>query len=435
LSYAGGVSPAPSRLRAAATALLSAAAPALGCGERPLPPVSVALTAATAPAEAPPAQGAPSAPASAAAVATPPAAPGALWAEPTRSPRLAAPADPLDAPLHALCGDNDRALHRAAEIELARTGQAGALLPADELAFTLRALGDPHVWPRAWSLARPALDETEVAQRLTRFVADGGNAAGVHRCGVARGSGVQGESIVAVVTVDALADLDPLPSTAKVGETVTVRGTLLVPVSGVTAAILGPRGAPRQVPVTMTGGTVALRFVPDQPGAFVVHVRATLQGGERPVLEALVYADAEPPQAFVSLPAPGEDAGAAVADPAEAIARMIGAARKAEGAPPLRRDPLLDAVARAHTDQMVRLRKVAHDLGSGEAPARLSSAGIKSGFIGETVALARDAATVHRAVWGSPNQRGYLLDPRSKRLGVAATTDEAGTWVTEIFTE
>jgi hypothetical protein len=84
---------------------------------------------------------------------------------------------------------------------------------------------------------------------------------------------------------------------------------------------------------------------------------------------------------------------------------------------------------------MVRLRKVAHELGSGEAPARLASAGIKSGFLGETVARARDAATVHRAVWGSPNERGHLIHPRAKRFGVAAVADELGTWVTEIFTE
>ena len=114
---------------------------------------------------------------------------------------------------------------------------------------------------------------------------------------------------------------------------------------------------------------------------------------------------------------------------------MIAAARAAEGVPALRRDPVLDSLARAHTDQMVRVRRVAHDVGSGEALARLSGAGIKKGFTGETVARARDVATVHRAIWGSPNERGHMIDPRSKRMGIAVIVDEAGAWVTELFTE
>jgi uncharacterized protein YkwD len=311
----------------------------------------------------------------------------------------------------------------------------GSLLSPDELSFTLRAFGEPHVWPRGWAFASSHLTEDEVVQKLTRFVTDGGAPAGVHRCGIARGHGVQGESIVAAVIVDALADLGPLPPRAKVGESVSAQGTLLVSVSSVTAIVLGPRGAPRPVPVTMNGGSFSLRFVPDQPGAWVLHVRADLQGGSRPVLEAHVYADAEPPTVYTPSPAPGEDSAPGVADPTEALAKMIAAARKAEGLPALRRDPLLDAVARAHSEQMARLRKVAHDVGSGDVRARLSSAGVKSGFAEETVARARDAATVHRAVWTSPEERGRMVNARAKRLGVAAVADEQGTWVTEIFTE
>lgn len=419
-----------------AAALLGVSALAVACAERTVgPAVNVALPVAPPPVEvaapAPP----PTASASASAAVAAPPATDALWREPTRSPRLAPPANPLDAPLHAICGDNDLALQRAAAIELERSGAGLPLLPSDELNFTLRALGDPHVWARGWSYSAASFDENEIAQRLTRFAVDGWNAAGTRRCGIARGHGAQGESIVAAVAIDALADLSPLPTTAKVGETLTVQGSLLVSVSSVTSAILGPRGAPKRVPVTLTGGSLALSFAPDQPGAWTIQIKANLQGGSRPVLEALVYVGATPPREYVSSAAPGEDAGAGVADPTESLSRMIAAARKAEGLPPLRRDHTLDSLARAHTDQMVRTRRVAHDVGSGEAPARLASAGIKTGFTGETVARAADVATVHRAIWGSANERGHLLDPKSKRLGLAVVVDEAGAWVTELFTE
>jgi uncharacterized protein YkwD len=187
--------------------------------------------------------------------------------------------------------------------------------------------------------------------------------------------------------------------------------------------------------VSTAGSGISLSFSLDGPGAWTLQIRAVLQGGARPLLEAIVHAGVEPPQRYEPQAAPGEDAGASVADPAEALFRMINAARALEKSPPIQRDAMLDAVARAHTDQMVRAYKVAHDVGSGDAAARLASAHMRQAFTGEVVARARDVTAVHRAIWGSPSERGSLLDARARRLGLAVTTDEAGVWVTELFTE
>src|SRR5690242_17345944 len=118
----------PSRLLLVA-AVSSACTPQAGG-----PPTHVALPTPAAP---PPEAPAPAPPPPAASPEPRPAA-AAFWSEPTRSPRLAPPADPRDAPLHAICGDNDRALHRAAEIELERAVAIEQLLPSEELNFTLR---------------------------------------------------------------------------------------------------------------------------------------------------------------------------------------------------------------------------------------------------------------------------------------------------------
>src|SRR3569833_315831 len=69
------------------------------------------------------------------------------WRQATQSPRLNA-ADAAVASLQAACGSSDAALAEVAGRTANRQAGGGALLGADELAFPLRASGDPHVWPR-----------------------------------------------------------------------------------------------------------------------------------------------------------------------------------------------------------------------------------------------------------------------------------------------
>jgi uncharacterized protein YkwD len=360
--------------------------------------------------------------------------PALSWRPATSSPKPTPPLESRNAPLHALCGASDAALEavaaRSVQSQLGGTG----LLTADDLAFTLRASGDPHVWPRAWSLSGGALDDEDITRRMKAWAA-GWITLGERRCGIARGSKPDGSSVIAAIAVDALADMAPLPTSARVGQWISLEGTMLVPASGVRVVLLGPRGAPKTVVASLTNGTkIKSTFSVDQPGAWLVQVLATVVTGPRPVLEAMVFAGTAPPARFVATPAPGEEAAKGAKDDADALIRMVNAARAGESLPPLARDASLDKLAQAHVEEMVRAKMVGHNVGGGDLKARIAAAGLKTKIAGENLASAKSIENAHRALWASPSHRDNLLLTQFSRIGVAAVrTPDGSVWVAQVF--
>lgn len=362
-----------------------------------------------------------------------PSAAGRLvWADFTESPRgPITPADARDRSLWTACGAFDRSLTAVA----ARLA-GGELSSRDMEALTqaLRAAGSPHVWPRAWTLAGKRIDRGEALARMKRWLATFHNE-GERRCGLAWSRHPVDGEVLAAVVVDAAADLDPVPSRARPGSWVNIGASVLVPAIGAKVVVLGPTGAPRSIPTSLSDGRIQARFNADRPGAWLVQVLIDGSAGPRPVLEAPVFVGIEPPDApAVAGPAPGEEAAAGVSDPALAVLQMIAAARRAEGLAPLARDPRLDRLARAHAEAMRRGGQVAHDAGDGDPSSRMRAAGLAGALVGENVAHAASAQLVHRALWASPSHRENLLESRFDKVGVGAAVDEDGTvWVTELF--
>lgn len=355
-----------------------------------------------------------------------------VWKAATQSPHPAA-ADAKTASLTRLCGGSDAALTEVATRSAKRQLDGSSLLGADELAFNLRVSGDPHVWPRAWSIAGEALEDDDVARRVKAWIAPW-KTLGTRRCGVALVKGADGTTVIAAVAVDALADIAPLPTTARVGQWITLDGTMLVPATEAKVVLLGPRGAPKTVIASITGSKIHSTFSVDQPGPWMVQVLATVTTGPRPVLEAMVFAGTAPPAQFVAMPAPGESAAKGARDDDDGMLRMINAARAAEKLSPLARDGALDRLARAHSEEMLRARMVGHDVGGGDPAARIKAAGIKVHVAGENVASAGSLEHAHRALWASPSHRGNLLLDKFTRVGVAVVRAPDGmVWVTEMF--
>jgi len=358
--------------------------------------------------------------------------PPVAWRPATQSPRVASAAPRL-ASLVGACGASDGALAEVAARTATHQAGGGALLRADELAFQLRAAGDPHVWPRAWSIAGAGLDDEDVGRRVRAWVAPW-HTLGKRRCGVARITGEAGKTVVAIVAVDALADISPLPTTARVGQWLTLDGTMLVPASGAKVVLLGPRGAPKTVPASLSGDRIHSSFSVDQPGGWIVQVLATVSTGPRPVLEAMVYAGAAPPGHFVPAPAPGESAARGAKDDDDAMLRMINAARASEQIGALKRDPVLDKIAHQHSEEMLKARLIGHDVGTGDPAARLRAAGVSAHVAGENVATASTLENAHRALWASPSHRGNMLLDQFTRVGVSVVRAADGmVWVTEMF--
>jgi uncharacterized protein YkwD len=255
-----------------------------------------------------------------------------------------------------------------------------------------------------------------------------------------------GTQVVAAVAVDALADLAPLPVRAHAGQWLEVDARMLVPTTMARVVVLGPGGEPRRVPTSLgADGRVRARFAPERPGDFTVQVVAEVATGPRPVLEARVFADAEPPSSAPAngTVAPGEDARPVVTPGlrapapdggADTLAAMVTALRDTEALPPLRREAALDEVARVHARRMLAARSVGHDVGDGDPGQRLQDANIPAREAGENVAHAATLRLAHRALWSSPSHRANLLRADFVRAGYGVIEDVDGSvWVSEIF--
>ncbi len=353
------------------------------------------------------------------------------FAELTASPQpSAASRDAEEAELRQSCGASDGALVHVAEQLIAQKPGADGL-DVDALGYEIRAAGAPYVWPHAWRFDGGAAQFSDAKARMQRWLttfADGGT----RRCGVALRRSAEGKLSAIAIAVDVLADLSPLPTRARSGQWLEVNAELLVPADAAKLIVLGPRGAPHAVPTSFDGRTLRARFNADHDGAWLVQVLGAVEGGPRPLLEALVFAGEEPPAAFTLTPAPGEE-NAAQAEPRSALYAMIDAARASERLASLARAPELESLAQAHAEAMRRAHKTAHDAGDGDLEQRLERAGLAA-RAGENVAHAASAALAHRALWASPSHRENLLLPDYDAIGVGVAEDADGTlWVCEVF--
>ena len=350
------------------------------------------------------------------------------WQAFTRSPQKS---DTAPGDLERACPERDAALERAAAFAARRELDGKPPLDAEDVTLVLRAEGAPYVWPRIWTLSGQSAG-ARASERFTAWLAeleDGGT----QRCGIARAEGPSGREVVVGIALGVLAELDPLPTQVSIGAWVDVQARLLAPSTSVDVLVLGPRGQAHRVPSSLQGGRVRARFHADREGSFLVQVLASVDGGPRPVAEALVLAGDAPRALFTASPAPGEEAPSDGPKDA-ALFRMLNGARQSEGVGLLVRDARLDRVARAHAEAMRAAGRLAHDVGDGAPGDRVAAAGVTVRAVGENVAHAADARHAHRTLWRSPSHRSNQLDSRYDAAGIGLAADQDGTlWVCELF--
>jgi len=359
-----------------------------------------------------------------------------VWSQATQSGVRVAESTLTDreTELQHKCGVSEDGLRRVAQRLLLRKSLDLPYLDLDGLTFAQRTAGEPHVWPRAWIVSGRAMDHESTVKKLEQWRATFHDI-GERRCGVASGWSRDGTQIVAAIALDAVADFTTaIPTKTHAGSWVSVDAKMLVPATGAHVTIVGPSGEPHNVPSSFDGTNIRARFAPDRAGAFTVQVVAEVATGPRPVLEAQLYADIDPPQQMPSLAAPGESARGTITDEKTALAAMVTALRTQESLPALRRDARLDAIAAAHAQRMKDAHTVGHDVGDGDPAQRLQNAGLSAHESGENVAHAQNVLLAHRALWQSPSHRANLQHAEYDALGVAVLDDTDGSvWVAEVF--
>ncbi len=98
---------------------------------------------------------------------------------------------------------------------------------------------------------------------------------------------------------------------------------------------------------------------------------------------------------------------------------LVNRERVKAGLKPLRHDPELVPVARAHSKDMFTRGYFAHNSPEGKDPFdRMNAAGIKFMAAGENLALAQTVEIAHTNLMNSPGHRANILNPSFGRVGI-----------------
>lgn len=99
--------------------------------------------------------------------------------------------------------------------------------------------------------------------------------------------------------------------------------------------------------------------------------------------------------------------------------KMVNEERKKHGLNPLKADPELTRVARAHSNDMFVKGYFAHESPGGKSPFdRMREANVKFNTAGENLALAQTLEIAHINLMNSPGHRANILHPSFGRLGI-----------------
>ncbi|MEK7863954.1 MAG: CvpA family protein, partial [Chloroflexota bacterium] len=126
-----------------------------------------------------------------------------------------------------------------------------------------------------------------------------------------------------------------------------------------------------------------------------------------------------------------------VADPVaeRQLFDQVNEERTSVGLPPFEWDDRLVPVARAHSQEMFRLRYFAHQSPVTGSPFdRLKAAGITYSRAGENLAYAQSVTVAHRGLMSSEGHRANILSPQFTRMGIGVVSaGPYGRMFTQLF--
>jgi uncharacterized protein YkwD len=170
------------------------------------------------------------------------------------------------------------------------------------------------------------------------------------------------------------------------------------------------------------GTTLAFGYQATTPGLYVVEVN-NLGGGA--ILNCPVYVAADPPLVPVQVPSVLTGQTAAIDDAERVVLRnqmqeLVNGVRALVALPALESAPKLDAIAQAHSQDMVSRGFFGHVNPDGDGPQERAAAGGWKGGVGENVAAHATLPGAHAGLFWSAAHRSNLLgDYRYLGIGVA----------------
>ena len=110
--------------------------------------------------------------------------------------------------------------------------------------------------------------------------------------------------------------------------------------------------------------------------------------------------------------------------------------RAKEKLPPLKFNPVLTKVARAHSANMARQHKMDHVLDDKTPADRVEAAGYDYRSMGENVAAGDKEATIDMIFKGwmdSKDHREHILSPKFDEIGIGLAADKREVYYTQVF--
>jgi uncharacterized protein YkwD len=155
-----------------------------------------------------------------------------------------------------------------------------------------------------------------------------------------------------------------------------------------------------------------------------------------PVVQRTMHAVTTDPESRERIALPFRDAqGEPRPDLEEQMLALVNAERRSAGRPPLKADPILTELARAHSRDMLARGYFAHITPEGQdLSGRMQQAHIGYLAAGENLALAPSLYTAHRGLMHSPGHRANILRPQFGRVGIGVLdAGSHGLMVTQEF--
>ena len=119
---------------------------------------------------------------------------------------------------------------------------------------------------------------------------------------------------------------------------------------------------------------------------------------------------------------------------APAMVAALNAERATTGAPPLAEDPRLDALAEAHSFDMVRAGYFSHDSPTEGGPAdRVTHAGLGWSAVAENIAINASPQAAEESLLHSPGHHQNMVDPAQRAVGIGIVRRGEQVWVTQLF--
>jgi uncharacterized protein YkwD len=214
--------------------------------------------------------------------------------------------------------------------------------------------------------------------------------------------------------------IDPIPNELPARGKVQIRGRLLGKRSDPAFVVFDPQGRVTPVPVKATRGEFSGEFVCSARGAYQVEVLAEGAYGPEVVANFPLYCGTAAPRSLrveVERVAPGVVAE----DIARANFAALNDARQRQGLKPLQWDNKAAAIARGHSEDMVRSGFVGHNSPTtGDVEARFKRAGLAGAVMRENVARGYGPWAIHQSLMHSPGHRVNILADDVTHVGIGA---------------